>query len=153
MFKLQSPSKESPFYAICLSICVFHCSKQFLHIILMSFITSDFFLSFLPLSLWPLGIFSLEQTKRVARGEIEWIGRVGLGGHAALSKKLLKTQCSVGKWAHKLPIMKWPNALKESKKKNPKTLKPNADPHNNSSSTLIHLVEEACITRGLPSRR
>ena len=48
MFKLQSPSKYSPFDAIYLLRCFFHCSKQFLNLsILMPFSVSAIFLFYL----------------------------------------------------------------------------------------------------------
>ena len=104
MFKLQSPSKCSPFDAIHLSRCFFHCSKQFLNLsILMLFSASAGFLFFclfvsplLPwqsISLW--GLFSSRETKKVAWGENRWIGRVGHGDHAVFGQKLLNTQGGV----------------------------------------------------------
>ena len=59
------------------------------------------------------------------------MGRVGHGGHAIFAQKLLSTQGVVGRCAGKSLIMKWANALKESKKKN--SLKQNAASHNNAS--------------------
>ena len=51
---------------------------------------------------------------KVARGGIRWIGRVGLGGHAVFGKKLLNTECGVGRRDHKSPIMKWTDMWKAS---------------------------------------
>ena len=42
---------------------------------------------------------------------------MGHGGDVLFGQKLLNTQHSVGRCAHKSPIMKWANALKESSKK------------------------------------
>ena len=48
MFKLQSPSKYSPLVAVHLSRCFFHCSKQFLNLlIVMPFSASAVFLFYL----------------------------------------------------------------------------------------------------------
>ena len=65
MFKLQSPSKYSPFDTIYLSSCFFHCWKQFLNsLILMPFNASAIF-CFTPSTLakhFPLRIFSSGET-------------------------------------------------------------------------------------------
>ena len=122
LFKLQSPSKYSPFDAIQLLRLFFYCSKQFLNsLILMPFGASAFF--FVPplphwqnVSLW--GLFHPgKQKEKVTWGESVWIGRVGHRGHAVFGQKLLNTQCGVGRCARKSPIMKWANTLKESSKK------------------------------------
>ena len=120
MFKLQSPSKYSPFDAIHLLRRFFHCSKQFLNSsILMPFSTSAIFVSCLPLQqnvpLW--GLFFIQGNKKnVTRSETGWIGRVGQGGHAIFHQKLLNTQCSVGRCIHNSPTIKWANALSLQKK-------------------------------------
>ena len=63
-------------------------------------------------SLW--GLFPTEETKKVAQGEIRWIGRVGQRSHAVFFQKLPN---SVGSCARKSPIMKGPTMFKESSKK------------------------------------
>ena len=135
MFKLQSPSKYSPFDAIHLLRCFFHCSKQFLNSpILMPFSASAIFLFyFFRISkMFPSEeFFSSKETKRVSKGRIRWIGRVGHKGHAIFSQKLLNTQCGVGRCTHKSLIMKWANAFRVFKKKN--SPKPNAASCNNVS--------------------
>ena len=121
MFKLQSPSKYSPFGAIHLSRYFFHCSKQFLNLsILMSLSASAIFgfTSFTSAKHFPLKtFFTLGNKPKCHLGEIGWIGMVGHRGHAIFGQKLLNTQCTVGRCTHKSPIMKWANALKESQKK------------------------------------
>ena len=83
-----------------------------------------FFVSSLPhwqnISIWGFFFSSSKtnkQTKKVARAEMGWIGRVGHWGHAIFNQKLLNTQHGVGRCAWKSPIMKWANELKESSKK------------------------------------
>ena len=62
-------------------------------------------------------IFSTRETnKKIAQGELGWIGRVGHGGHVIFGQKLLNTQCSVGRCTRKSPIMEWANMVKESSK-------------------------------------
>ena len=120
MFKLQSPSKYSPFDAIYLSRPFFHCWKQCLNsLILMPFSVSAIFCftSSTSAKCLPLRTFCIQgnkQTKKVAQGKIRWIGRLGLETHAGFSQKLLNTQHSVGRCARKSPIMKWADVLKES---------------------------------------
>ena len=96
-----------------------------------------FFVSTLPhkqnISLW--GLFSSRETKKVTQGKIRWLGRVGHRGQAIFSQKLLNTQCSLGRWAHKSTIMKWANMAKESSEK--KSLKLNAASHNNPSGYTV----------------
>ena len=122
MFKLQLPSKYSPFDAIHLSRLFFHCSKQFSNSsILMPF--SAFAIFFLTSSTsvkhLPLRTFFIRVTitKKVGWGETGLIGRVGPGGHAVFVQNLLNTQRGMSRCARKLPSMKWTNALKESSKK------------------------------------
>ena len=121
VFKLQSPSKYSPFDAIHLWTHFYHCSKQFLNsAILMSFSASAV-ISPLPhqqdFSL--CGLFSSrDKEKNVAQGEIGWIGREGHRDCVIVVQKLLNTQHGVGRCTCKSPIMKWANVLKESSKKN-----------------------------------
>ena len=86
-----------------------------------------FFVSLLPhpqnISLWGL-FFSWGNKNKVARGKIDWIGRVENRAHAVFGQTLL------GLRAHKSPIMKWANTLKESSKN---SLKLNIASHNNAS--------------------
>ena len=122
MFKLQSPSKYSPFYAVNLPRHFSVAQNSFwtpwfwrLSVLL------PFFVSPLPhwqnVSLW--GLFSSKEInkKKVAQREIGWIERMGYWGHAIFSQKLLNTQHGMGRCTCKSPIMKRGNALKESSKK------------------------------------
>ena len=132
-FKLQSPSKHS-FDAIYLLRHFFHCSKQFLNLlILMPFSTSAvfYFTSSTPTKCFPLRTFFIQGNKKKCHScEIGWIGRVGHGDHAGFGQKLLNTQFVEGRCTSKSLIMKWANTLKESSKN---SLKPNASSHNNTS--------------------
>ena len=40
-----------------------------------------------------------------------------MGTMTFFGQKVLNTQCRVGRCLHKAPIMKWANAMKDSKKK------------------------------------
>ena len=73
--------------------------------------------------------FHLGKTKKVSQGKSRWVERVGFGGHAVFGQKLLNTQCSVGRCAHKSSIMKWANMLNLPKN----SLKLNTASHNNAS--------------------
>ena len=121
VFKLQSPSKYSPFNAIHLSGHFFHCSEQSLNsLILMPFSASAVFCftSSTSATRFPLRTFyTQENKKKVVWGEMGWMGKVEHGGHAVFGQKLLNTQHSAVRCACKSPIMKWANALKESSKK------------------------------------
>ena len=92
MFKLQSPSKSSPFDAIYLSR-VFHCSKQFLNSsILMPFSASAIFCftSSTMAKCFPLKIFFIKgKQKKIHSGMIGWIRRLGHGGRVICAQKLL----------------------------------------------------------------
>ena len=57
--------------------------------------------------------FPSGETKKSHSGKNQVIGRVVHGGHALFGQKLLNTQCGVGRYACKSPIMKWANTLKE----------------------------------------
>ena len=101
---------------------LFHCLKQVLNSILTTFSTSAIFCLFV--SLLPLwknashwGLFSPGETNKghsgqdgVNREGREWVSPV-------CGQTLLNTQHNVGRCAHKSPIMKWANTLKESSKK------------------------------------
>ena len=50
------------------------------------------------------------------RDQVNREGRAWGGGHAFFDQKLLNTQCSVGRCAHKSPIMKWANMWRVFKK-------------------------------------
>ena len=71
----------------------------------------------------------LKQQKKVARGEIEWIERVGCGSHAIFGQKLLNTQHSVG--GALVNHSSWKRQMCWVFKKN--SLKPNAASPNNAS--------------------
>ena len=60
---------------------------------------------------------------------MEWIGRVGHGGHAVFGQKLLNTKGHMSSCTHKSPIIKWANVLSLPKNN---SLKPNAASHNAS---------------------
>ena len=121
MFKLQSSSKYFPFDTMHLSRCFFHSSKEFLNSsILMPFCASAVFCftSSTSAKLFLLRTFFIRgNNKKVSQGESRWLGRGGYEGHSIFGLKLLSIQLGVGRWAHKSPIMKWANALKESSKK------------------------------------
>ena len=51
------------------------------------------------------------QGEKSGLGQDQGIGRVEHRGHAVFGQKLLSIQCSVGRCAHILPIMRWANAL------------------------------------------
>ena len=132
MFKLQSPSKYSPFDAIHLSRHKLAQNSFWTNSsIFMSFSASAIFVSPLPhwqsISLWEL--FSLGETKKVARGEVRWIGRVEHRGHFGFGQKLLNTQHDVSRYTYKSPIMKWANMLTESSKKLNETKKSSLSQH------------------------
>ena len=67
---------------------------------------------------FPLRTFFIQGNKqKVSWDEIGWIVRVEHGGHAVFGQKLLNTQCGVGRYACKSPIMRWANTLSLQKKK------------------------------------
>ena len=120
MFQVQSPSQYSPFDAIHLSR-LFSTTKN-------SFWTCWFWclLVLLPFFVSPLHIgktfvfedfFHLGKQKKVAWGEMGWIGRVGPGDHAGFFGQKWNTQHGVGRCAHESLIMKWANLLKVFKTK------------------------------------
>ena len=121
LFKLQSSSNYSPFDAIHLSRCFFHCSKQFLNLsILMAFSASDryfFFTSYTLAKCFPLRTFFIwgntEKSLGVRSGEKGGWGR----GIMPFGQKLLNTRCNVGRCACKSCIMKWAKELNILKKK------------------------------------
>ena len=121
MFKLQSPSKYSPFDAIDLLKHFFHCLKQFLDLsILMPFSDSVTFCftSSISEKQFPLRTFFIQgNKKKVAQGEIKWMERVEHGGHNVFGQKWMNTEHDMGRCTCKSLIMKWANALKESSKK------------------------------------
>ena len=118
MFKLQSPSKYSPFDTVHLLRCFFHCSKQFLNLsILMSFSASAVFCfaSSTSAKHSPLMTFFIQgnKQKKVTWSEIGWIGRVGHRVMLIFGQKLLNIQW---RCACKSPIMTWANVLSLQKK-------------------------------------
>ena len=86
MFKLQSPSKSSPFDAVHLWRRFLYCSKQFLNSsILMPFTASAVFCfnSSMSAKCFPVRtIFIQGDKKKFTWGKSGWIGRVGHRGHA-----------------------------------------------------------------------
>ena len=117
MFKLQSPSKYSPFKTIQLSRCFSHCSKRFLNSLILMPFSFLFHLFHISKTLPFEDFFHQGKLKKVAWDKNGWIGRVKHRGHAVFGQKLLNTQYSMGRCAHKSPIMKWANASEKSSKK------------------------------------
>ena len=121
MFKLQSPSKYSPFGPIHLLRCFFHCSKQCLNslILMPSSASAGFcFTSSTLAHRFPWRTFFIQENKKEISGQGDQVNREGgAGGSCCFDQKLLNTQPGVGRWAHKSPIMKWANALKGCSKK------------------------------------
>ena len=117
MFKLQPPSKYSPFDTIHLLRCLSHCSKQLLNLTIVMPVSACAISCFIS-STWakhfPLRMFFIQgnNNKKITQGESRRIGSVGHGGHAIFGQKLLNTQHSVGRCTCKSPIMKWANVLK-----------------------------------------
>ena len=113
MFKLQSSLKFSPFNAVYLLRLFFHYSKWFwTHQFWWLLVILPFFVSPLlhwqNVSLW--GLFSSGKKKSCSEWD-QMNKKGGAPGPAVLGQKLLNTQHSVGRYAHKSPIMKWANAL------------------------------------------
>ena len=134
MFKLQTPSKYSPFGAIYLLRYFLHCSKWFLHLlILMPFIASAIFCSLLPhrqnISLW--GLFSSGGNKNtLLRARlVEW-RRWGTG----VMPILVKTCRTLSMlWADALiSHLSW-NGQTSWKGIPKNSLKPNSASYNNAS--------------------
>ena len=84
--------------------------------------------------------FSAGEIKKLLRVK----SRVGLGGDAVFCQKL-NTQHGVGRCAHKSPVMKWANALKETKKI---SLKLNTASHSTSWCTDTDGFLEHTPSRG-----
>ena len=160
MFKLQSPSKYSPFHDVHLLRHFFPLlKKQFLNLwILMPFSASDLFgfTSSTSAKTFPLRTFFILGNKQSHMGQ-DPVNREGgaWGGHAVFLASNCWTLSTVwaGARAYKSLIMKWSNTLKESSKKlteaetQPLTTTP--------AGALIwmgpwntHQVGEACSTRG-----
>ena len=120
IFKLQSPSKYSPFDAIYLSRCFFHCSKQFVNLlIVMPLSASDIFCftSSTSAKHFLLRTFFIQGNKQKSSLGQDRVNREsGAGGHAVFGQKLLNTQSDVGRCTRKSPIMKWANVLTLQKK-------------------------------------
>ena len=154
MFTLQSPSKYSPFDAIHLLSCFFHCSEQFLNsLILMPFNVAGFcFTSCTSANHFPLRTFSAEETKTVARGKIRWIGRVG---HMLFLVKNCWT-LSTGRAGVLVNHLPWMGKHIKRVFKNcwtqPLTTMP-AGTLIHMGSWSTHLAGEFCTTRGPPFRR
>ena len=97
---LQSPSKCSPCDTIHPLRFFSHCSQQFWSSsILVPFSASAvlfvcLFHFFHRGETFPFeDFFHPGKQKKVTRGEIGWLGRVGLGSHTVFGQKLLNTQC------------------------------------------------------------
>ena len=81
-FKLQSPSKYSPLDAIHLSRCFFHCSQQFLNLLILRPFSASaifYFISSTLAKCFPLRIFffSSRETKKVMQWEWNQMNRAG----------------------------------------------------------------------------
>ena len=118
-----SSSKYSLFDAIHLSRRFSHCSEQFLNSsVLMPFSASPIFCftSSMSPKCFPLRNFFIWGNKRKSRVGWDQVNGEGevQGSHCFFGRKLLHTQHSVGRCAHKSsPITKWANTVKESLKK------------------------------------
>ena len=111
-FKLQSPSKYSPFDAIHLFRRFFHCSEKFLNLLILMPCSAFAIFCFTSSTLakrFPLRTFVTQgnKIKSLGRGRVNRVG----------GTKLLNTQHSVGRRAHESPIGKRASMLQESKKK------------------------------------
>ena len=119
--KLQSPSKYFPFDEIHISIHFFHCSKQFLNSsILMPFSASAVFCFTYstPAKCFPLRKIFIWGNKKKSLGERDQVNKEdGAWGSCCFGQILVNTQQGVDRYAHKSPIIKWANSLKESSKK------------------------------------
>ena len=120
-FKLQSPSKYSPFDTIYLWRHFFYFSKQFLNSsMLMPFSASAIFCFTFSTSAthFSLRTFFIRQTKKKSLSQWDGVNRRGGAWASCIcGQKLLNTQHRVGRYACKSPIMKWANTLKVSSKK------------------------------------
>ena len=88
---LHSPSKNSPFDAIQLLRCFFHCSEQFFSsLLLITFSASTIFCftSSISAKHFSWSTFFIGETEKVTWSKISWIGRVGHGGHAGFGQNL-----------------------------------------------------------------
>ena len=125
MFKLQSPSKYSPFDATHLSRFFSTAQNRFwtyqfwcLLVLLLFFLFHLFHIG----KTFPFEDFFIwgnKQTKKLLVKLLgcNWVNREdGVWGLCCFWSKLLTTQCSVGRWARNSPIMKWANTLKDSSK-------------------------------------
>ena len=111
-----------------------HCSERSLNSsILMPFSASAVFcfISSTLMKHFPLRTFFIWGNKENCSGQ-DWVNREGRawGSCQFFGRKLLNTQCDVGRCACKSPIMKWANALKSLKKN---SLKLNTTSHNTTS--------------------
>ena len=134
MFYLQSPSKYSPLDALH-PLRLFSSAQNsfWTHPFWCLLVLLPFFVSPFPhwqnITLW--GLFQLGKPRKVARGEIKWIGRVGKGGVMPFLVKNCWPLSVV--WTGALlnhppwnGQMHWKSLQKHS-------LKPNAASHNNTS--------------------
>ena len=159
MFKLQSPSKYSPFDAIHQLKSFFHCSEQFLNLsILMPFSAFAVLFHLFHISkMFPFEDFFHpgKHTQKSCSGQ-NWVNREGRV-MLVLVKNYWPLSTGVDTCAQKLPIMKWANMLRVFKKN---SLKLNAASHKKPAGTLTqmgslntHLLGEACAAWGSPSRK
>ena len=108
---------QSTLDAIPLTRCFFHCSKQFLNLLIrmpFSAYAIFCFTSFTSAKHFPLWTFTIRETKNVTWHEIRRPGRVGQRGHAISGQKLLTTHHGVGGCIQKSPTMKWANGFWKS---------------------------------------
>ena len=119
MFKLQSPSKYSPFDAIHLLSNFFHCWKQLLNsLTFMPFSVSAIFCftSFTYWKMFPFEDFFHPRKQKSLKWD-QMNKECGAGGSWNFWSKTANTQHAVSRWPHKSHILKWANALKESSNK------------------------------------
>ena len=122
MFKLQSPSKYSPFDAVHPWRHFTHCSEQFQNsLIWMPFSAFAIFCFTSSTSAKPFPLRTFFHPGKQKKSCLGWdrVNREGgaQGGNLFFSQKLLNTQRSVGRCTCKSPIMKCANMLRESSKK------------------------------------
>ena len=121
MFKLQSPSRSSPFPPMHLSRGFSPAQNSFwtrwfwcLLVLLPCFcFTSSTLTEHFPLRTFSSG--QKNQNKKHCLGQ-DWVNREG-GDLAVFGLKLLNSQRGVGRCVRQSPFMKWANALEESSKR------------------------------------
>ena len=134
MFKLQSPSKYSPFDAIYHTRHFFPLHKivfELIHFDVFQCFTVFCFTSSTSVKCFPLRMFFYLRGKICFSGQDLVTREGGAQGYAIFGQKLLNIQRGVGRCACKSPIMKWKCIERVLSKKKP--LKPNAASPNNTS--------------------